>query len=309
MTDTEKYLKSIDKRLSEHFAPAKEDDPPECAKAFYDVMRKFLDGETAAEDMRDRSLSEAKIFEGSSGYQGLVDSANAKFQNDVAGLQQAAKAALKTSMELFRESRERTSAKPLPDDIMQQVQLFSLLQHPTASQYKKYEKIFEDYPPAMEILTSKYEFDKNSDPSYVPKDGAAVYAPTEQMDDSAVQEELQTLYQNAMHIIDGTSEESPSIPVSSAIEASKRAKDPVEMLAAVDLQDAGFVKKLLRACDHSYRPSTEQENPENEMEAKYEHSSYVERMQNEAEASGQKAAEAARAQYGIGKTQTADTTK
>lgn len=122
---------------------------------------------------------------------------------------------VKSAIALFREQYEKSTMRPVPDDIMKELQVFSMLQHPSAAQYQRYERIFKDYPQAQEILLSKYDADmeptSDGKPGYVPKNGETPFVPYRPMSSDAVQRSLDTLLKNAYGLIDGACSDHPEI--------------------------------------------------------------------------------------------------
>jgi hypothetical protein len=274
--DTEKRtanaLESIDKRLDEHFKPAKQPTPPQCAREFADVVKGFLSGARDAQAIRQDALKKAEPYEGSQAYSGIVADANSKYADNVSGLADSAKAAVKSAIALFREQYEKNTMRPVPDDVLKEVQMFSMLAHPSASQYQRYERVFRDFPQAQEILVSKYDADMeptdDGKKGYVPKYGSgAIFAPYRPMSDVEVQSALDTLQKNAYSLIDGV--DTDNIMANAQRAAVERAVTPAETLAGLNIDYTEKVERLLSAVDWTYRPSTKEENPENSTEEEY----------------------------------------
>lgn len=270
---TAKALEGIDKKLDEHFNPAPPSTPPQCARMFSDTLREFLEGVRSANEIRQHVVKAAEPFKGSTGYDRLIEDADDKYHADVSGLQEDTKAAVKAAISLFRDLYEKNTMRSVPSDVMQQLQVFSMLVHPSADQYAKYQKIFQDYPSAMEVLCSKYDADmeptSDGKPGYAPKNGVLPFAPNRGMSDAEVSAALDMLLRNAYSMIDGACSDNPGLVTAAQIRKAEQATNPVQMISAVNVDYDAKTERLLSAVDFEYRPSTKEESPEDVAEEEY----------------------------------------
>jgi hypothetical protein len=234
-------LKNISGRLDRAFSE-KKSETPACAQEINNVIRTFLD--SAASDM---------------------DSAPS--------FAEAAKAALKSAVHLARGQYERNMTAPLPGNILKQLQVFSLIQHPSADCYNRYQEIFKGYPSAREALVSKYNADANdkTDP-YIPKDasGNVTFTPDSGMDYSGAKTYLTGLLKGGFGLIDAICSGDSGSAAQAQIQAAQESKTPVEMMVAVsNAVNDTETKKFLSFTDRDYRSSTEEESFEDAIEREY----------------------------------------
>lgn len=284
---TAKALEDIDKKLDEHFKPVPPSTPPQCARMFSDALKGFLEAVRSAKDVRQHAIEQAEPYKGSQAYSGIVADADSKYADDVSSLQKQAKAAVKAAIALFRDQYTKNTMRPVPDDVLKEVQMFSMLIHPSASQYQRYERVFRDFPQAQEILVSKYDADMeptgDGKKGYVPKfENGITFTPYRPMSDAEIQDSLDRLQKNAYHLIDNV--DSDSIMANAQRTAVEKAVTPAETLAGVNVDYTEKAERLLSAIDWTYRPSTKEENPEDAAEEKYNRDKSYHDMLDEAAA-------------------------
>ena len=243
---TENYLRDIDQKLTRATAEKDHHVPAErLAEGLSEVLKSFLDGVEGAEAVRQNDLKRIAQFKGSPAYASEEKSANETYSGTVSSLAEASKAAIKSAVRALRERYESGELQEIPEPVMQQLQLFNMLKHPAASQYQHFERIFRKYPQVQEVLVNKYNFDKDSDPSYVPKYGSgATFEPYRPLSDASVQQKLSALLKSSFGLIDGVAEGGSAIETQIA-ENVKNAKDPVEVISAVNSWETPETQEFL----------------------------------------------------------------
>ena len=260
---TENYLRDIDQKLTRATAEKDHHVPAErLAESLSSILKGFLEGAEGAEKVRQNDLKRAEPYKGSPAYTQTEKSANEVYGRSVAGLASASKAAVKSAVRALRERFESGALQTIPPEVMQQLQLFNMLKHPTASQYEHYQRIFQKYPEAQEVLVNKYDFDKASDPSYVPKYGSgATFEPYRPLSDASVQQKLSALLKSSFGLIDGVAEGGSAIETQIA-ENVKNAKDPVEVISAVNSWETPETQEFLGTVDRNFAPGESETSPE-----------------------------------------------
>ena len=260
---TENYLRDIDQKLTRatvekgHHVPAER-----LAEGISEVLKGFLDGVEGAEKVRQADLQRAAVYKGSPAYEQSKASADEVYSRSVEGLAEASKAAVKSAVRALRERYQSGELSTIPEPVMQQLQIFNMLKHPTASQYARYQRIFSKYPQAQEVLVNKYDFDKASDPSYVPKYGSgATFEPYRPLSDASVQQKLSALLKSSFGLIDGVAEGGSAIETQIA-ENVKNAKDPVEVISAVNSWETPETQEFLGTVDRNFAPGESETSPE-----------------------------------------------
>lgn len=267
-------LESIDKRLEDALNPAPSSAPPQCARMFSDTLKEFLEAVRSAKDIRQHAVKAAEPFKGSTGYDSLIEDANDKYNADVSNLREHTKGAVKAAIALFRDLYEKNTQRAIPSSVMQQLSIFSMLAHPSAAEYERYQRVFRDYPTAQEVLLSKYDADMeqtgDGKPGYVPKFGSGVaFTPYRPKDANAVQNSLDMLLNNAYGLIDGACIDHPGVVAAAQVRKAEQATNPVQMISAVNVDDDSNSEQLLSVIDYEYRPSTKEKSPEDTAAAQY----------------------------------------
>lgn len=267
----ENYLQSIDQKLTMSTAEKNHHVPAErLAESLSSILKGFLDGVSDAEKVRQSDLQRAEPFKGSPAYASEEASANETYSGTVSSLATASKKAVKSAIAGLRERYESGELHTVPPEIMQQLQLFSLLKRPSASQYQHYQRIFQKYPQVQEVLVDKYDYDKTSDPSYVPKFGdGATFEPYRPLSDADVQQKLDSLLKSSFGLIDGVAEGDSAIenPIAENVKA---AKDPAEAIRATCSWELPETEEFLGTVDRNFAPGESEKTPEDEVVEKYE---------------------------------------
>ena len=266
---TENYLRDIDQKLTRATAEKGHHVPAErLAESLSSILKGFLEGVEGAEAVRQNDLKRIAQFKGSPAYASEEASANETYGGTVCHLASASKAAVKSAVRALRERYESGELREIPEPVMQQLQLFNMLKHPTASQYEHYQRIFQKYPQAQEVLVNKFDFDKDGDPSYVPKYGSgAVFEPYRPLSDASVQQKLSALLKSSFGLIDGVAEGGNAVEAQIA-ENVKNAKDPVEVISAVNSWGTPKTQEFLKTVDHT-APTESETSPEDKAIEEY----------------------------------------
>ena len=266
----ENYLQSIDQKLTRATAEKDHHIPAErLAESLAGVLKSFLAGVEGAEAVRQNDLKRIAQFKGSPAYASEEKSANETYSGTVYSLAEASKAAIKSAVRALRERYESGELQEIPEPVMQQLQLFNMLKHPSGSQYAHYQRIFSKYPQAQEVLVNKYDFDKASDPSYVPKYGSgATFEPYTPLSDASVQQKLSALLKSSFGLIDGVAEGGSAIETQIA-ENVKNAKDPVEVISAVNSWETPETQEFLGTVDRNFAPGESETSPEDKAIEEY----------------------------------------
>ena len=269
MTNSERYLKSIDEKVTRATAEKDHHVPAErLAESLAGVLKSFLAGVEGAEAVRQNDLKRIAQFKGSPAYASEEASANETYSGTVYSLASASKKAVKDAVRALRERYESGELREIPEPVMQQLQLFNMLKHPAASQYAHYQRIFSKYPQAQEVLVNKYDFDKASDPSYVPKYGSgAVFEPYRPLSDAVVQSKLDALLKSSFGLVDSVAESDGTVenPVAKNVKA---AKDPVETIRATCSWGTPETQEFLKTVDHT-APTESETSPEDKAIEEY----------------------------------------
>ena len=267
---TENYLRDIDQKLTRATAEKDHHIPAErLAESLAGVLKSFLAGVEGAEAVRQNDLKRIAQFEGSPAFASEELSADEVRNRSVEGLAEASKAAIKSAVRALRERYESGELHTIPEPVMQQLQLFNMLKHPTASQYEHYQRIFQKYPQVQEILVNRYNFDKDSDPSYVPKYGSgAVFEPYKPLSDAAIQTKLDALLKSSFALIDSVSEGDGTVENPIAENVAK-AESPAEAIRATCSWELPETEQFLKTVDHT-APTESEESPEDKAIAAYE---------------------------------------
>ena len=268
---TENYLRDIDQKLTratvekDHHIPAER-----LAESLAGVLKSFLAGVEGAEAVRQNDLKRIAQFKGSPAYASEEASANETYSGTVYSLASASKKAVKDAVRALRERYESGELREIPEPVMQQLQLFNMLKHPAASQYQHFERIFRKYPQVQEVLVNKYNFDKDSDPSYVPKYGSgAVFEPYRPLSDASVQQKLDSLLRSSYSLVDATVEGNSAIE-SQIAKNVKNAKDPVETIRATCSWGTPETQEFLGTVDRNFAPGESETSPEDAAVEAYE---------------------------------------
>ena len=268
---TENYLRDIDQKLTRATAEKDHHIPAErLAESLAGVLKSFLAGVEGAEAVRQNDLKRIAQFKGSPAYASEEKSANETYSGTVYSLAEASKAAIKSAVRALRERYESGELQEIPEPVMQQLQLFNMLKHPSGSQYAHYQRIFSKYPQAQEVLVNKYDFDKASDPSYVPKYGSgAVFEPYRPLSDASVQQKLDSLLRSSYSLVDATVEGNSAIE-SQIAKNVKNAKDPVETIRATCSWGTPETQEFLGTVDRNFAPGESETSPEDAAVEAYE---------------------------------------
>ena len=267
----ENYLQSIDQKLTRATAEKDHHVPAErLAEGLSEVLKGFLDGVEGAEKVRQADLQRAEPFKGSPAYEQSKASADEVYSGTVYSLAEASKKAVKSAVRALRERYESGALSTIPEPVMQQLQLFNMLKHPAASQYAHYQRIFSKYPQVQEVLVNKYNFDQNSDPSYVPKfESGAVFEPYTPLSDASVQQKLDSLLRSSYSLVDATVEGNSAIE-SQIAKNVKNAKDPVETIRATCSWGTPETQEFLGTVDRNFAPGESETSPEDAAVEAYE---------------------------------------
>jgi hypothetical protein len=267
----ENYLQSIDQKLTRATAEKDHHVPAErLAEGLSEVLKGFLDGVEGAEKVRQADLQRAEPFKGSPAYEQSKASADEVYSGTVYSLAEASKKAVKSAVRALRERYESGALSTIPEPVMQQLQLFNMLKHPAASQYQHFERIFRKYPQVQEVLVNKYNFDQNSDPSYVPKfESGAVFEPYTPLSDASVQQKLDSLLRSSYSLVDATVEGNSAIE-SQIAKNVKNAKDPVETIRATCSWGTPETQEFLGTVDRNFAPGESETSPEDAAVEAYE---------------------------------------
>ncbi len=267
----ENYLQSIDQKLTRATAEKDHHIPAErLAESLAGVLKSFLAGVEGAEAVRQNDLKRIAQFKGSPAYASEEASANETYSGTVYSLASASKKAVKDAVRALRERYESGELREIPEPVMQQLQLFNMLKHPAASQYAHYQRIFSKYPQAQEVLVNKYDFDKASDPSYVPKYGSgATFEPYRPLSDASVQQKLDSLLRSSYSLVDATVEGNSAIE-SQIAKNVKNAKDPVETIRATCSWGTPETQEFLGTVDRNFAPGESETSPEDAAVEAYE---------------------------------------
>ncbi len=271
MTNSERYLKSIDEKVTRATAEKNHHVPAErLAESLSSILKGFLESVSDAQKIRQNDLKRIAQFEGSRAYASEEKSANEVYGRSVEGLATASKAAVKSAVRALRERYESGELSAIPPEVMQQLQLFNMLKHPSASQYQHYQRIFQKYPQVQEVLVDKYDFDKDSDPSYVPKFGdGATFEPYKPLSDADVQARLDSLLRSSYSLIDGVAEGDSAIENSIAKNVAK-AESPTEAIRATCSWELPETEEFLGTVDRNFAPGESETSPEDKAIAQYE---------------------------------------
>ena len=267
----ENYLQSIDQKLTRATAEKDHHVPAErLAEGLSEVLKGFLDGVEGAEKVRQADLQRAEPFKGSPAYEQSKASADEVYSGTVYSLAEASKKAVKSAVRALRERYQSGELQEIPEPVMQQLQLFNMLKHPAASQYQHFERIFRKYPQVQEVLVNKYNFDQNSDPSYVPKfESGAVFTPYQPLSDADVQQKLDSLLRSSYSLVDATVEGNSAIE-SQIAKNVKNAKDPVETIRATCSWGTPETQEFLGTVDRNFAPGESETSPEDAAVEAYE---------------------------------------
>ena len=267
---TENYLRDIDERLTAATEQKAHVSSAKLAEGLSEVLKGFLEGVSGAKSVRQADLQRAEPFKGSPAYEQSKASANEVYGRSIASLAEASKAAIKSAVRALRERYESGELHTIPEPVMQQLQLFNMLKHPTASQYEHYQRIFQKYPQVQEILVNRYNFDKDSDPSYVPKYGSgAVFEPYRPLSDAVVQSKLDALLKSSFALIDSVSEGDGTTENPIAENVAK-AESPAEAIRATCSWEPAEVKQFLGTIDRNFAPGESETGPEDKAISQYE---------------------------------------
>ena len=269
-TNSEQYLKHIDERLTAATEQKIHASSERLAESLAGILKSFLDGVEGAEAVRQNDLKRIAQCKGSPAYASEEASANETYSGTVCHLASASKAAVKSAVRALRERFESGALQTIPPEVMQQLQLFNMLKHPTASQYEHYQRIFQKYPQVQEVLVNKYNFDQNSDPSYVPKfESGAVFEPYTPLSDASVQQKLDSLLRSSYSLVDATVEGNSAIE-SQIAKNVKNAKDPVETIRATCSWGTPETQEFLGTVDRNFAPGESETSPEDKAILQYE---------------------------------------
>ena len=266
---TENYLRDIDERLTAATEQKAHVSSAKLAEGLSEVLKGFLDGVEGAEKVRQADLQRAAVYKGSPAYEQSKASADEVYSGTVSSLATASKKAVKSAIAGLRERYESGELHTVPPEIMQQLQLFSLLKRPSASQYQHYQRIFQKYPQVQEVLVDKYDYDKTSDPSYVPKFGdGATFEPYRPLSDADVQQKLDSLLKSSFGLIDGVAEGDSAIenPIAENVKA---AKDPAEAIRATCSWELPATEEFLGTVDRNFAPGESETSPEDKAIEEY----------------------------------------
>ena len=267
---TENYLRDIDQKLTRATAEKDHHVPAErLAESLSSILKGFLEGAEGAEKVRQNDLKRAEPYKGSPAYASEEKSANEVYSGTVSSLAEASKAAVKDAVRALRERYEGGALHTIPEPVMQQLQLFNMLKHPTASQYEHYQRIFQKYPEAQEVLVNRYDFDKTAD-RYVPKYGSgAVFTPFRPLTDVGVEAKLDSLLKNAYSLIDGVSEGGNAVEAQIAQNVAK-AESPTEAIRATCSWEPAETQEFLGTIDRNFAPGESETSPEDKAISQYE---------------------------------------
>lgn len=268
---TKDYLRSIDEKVTRATAEKNHHVPAaKLAESLSSILKGFLDGVSDAEKARQSDLQRAKPYEGSPAFTQSKASADEVYSGTVSSLATASKKAVKSTIAALRERYESGELHTIPEPVMQQLHIFNMLKRPTASQYAHYQRIFQKYPQAQEILVNKYDFDKDGDPSYIPKFGDGVsFEPYKPLSDADVQARLDSLLRSSYSLIDYVTK-SDGTTENPIAENVKNAKDPVEVISATCSWETPETQEFLGTVDRNFAPGESEKTPEDEVVEKYE---------------------------------------
>ena len=269
-TNSEQYLKHIDERLTAATEQKIHASSERLAESLADVLKNFLGGVSDAEKVRQADLQRAAVYKGSPAYEQSKASADEVYSGTVSSLATASKKAVKSAIAALRESYESGELSTIPEPVMQQLQLFTLLKHPSASQYQHYQRIFQKYPQAQEVLVDKFNYDKDGDPSYVPKYASgATFEPYTPLSDASIQQKLDSLLKSSFALIDGVAEGGSAIESQVAQNVAK-AESPTEAIRATCSWEPAETQEFLGTIDRNFAPGESETSPEDEVVEKYE---------------------------------------
>jgi hypothetical protein len=279
----EKELKRIGDLLDSRF---KEPDPvplPKATENYGNAIRLYFDKLNVAYSKYSMKLDSIEQYKGSPYYESAEQSAKAEYEASAESAKRDTIGLIGESIEQLRQNYVALTQKSIPADVMQQMQVFNMLKHPTADQYERYQEAFRGYPSAMEVLCNKYdeeakpakemgkdEYGFNAEvlvsKGYVPRYKTSTpFCPTRPLTYGDVNALLGRLSKNAENIF------ATNLPGElAATEFSKRggyanaavvrgvmkAKTPEDIMSAVALANDGEISDFLHQVDTNYKPST-----------------------------------------------------
>lgn len=268
---TEKAVQHISDILDKATKPVSLPQPPQVASDFSSTMKSVVQSADDAATLRQHDFDAAVSYQGSQAYEDATKAANQRYESTMLRLGSSAKAALKGIIgEMLREY-ETNTMRPLPDDILRQLQTFNMIQHPSAEIYERYQSIFQDYPSAVEVLCSKYENEESE--GFIPKysGSGAVFTPMKQLSGNEIQGFCARLLKNSFALIDDLANGKGNAVSAAQIDAIRKANDPVHVLSATAMADSDAeTMKVLEQIDSQYKPSMQGDAPEDSMERKYQ---------------------------------------
>lgn len=269
--ETEKAIQHISDILDEATKPIQQPQPPRVASDFASAMKGVIQAADDAESVRQHALDGAARYQGSQAYEDAVHDADAHYSESIKGLADAAKPAIQGIVgEMLREY-QKNAMQPLPDNVFRLAQTFNMISRPGADVYQRYQNVFQDFPAAMEVLVSKYKADQ---PTYVPRfpDGVP-FTPTEQLSDAEVQAFCDRLLRNSYTLIDSLVGDKFDQITEAQTNGIRNAANPIDVLRVTAMANGdGEVQNFLENVDSAYRPSIQDEAPEDGMERKYRES-------------------------------------
>jgi hypothetical protein len=276
-------LKRIGDLLDNRFKKPNPVPLPKAAENYGNAIRLYFDRPNLAYSEYSLELEKLEQFKGSQYYESAEQSARAKYTASAESAKQDAVRLIGEAVEQMRQNYVALTQKSIPADIMQQMQVFSMLKHPTAEQYERYQEAFKGYPSAQEVLINKYdeeakpvtEIGKNEyglkaevvlSKGYTPKYGGGVlFCPERPLTYGVVDSLLNRLVKNAENSfatnLPGELAEREFLRqgqyVNSAIvRGTMKAETPEEIMSSVSLSDDGEILGFLQQTDKYYRPST-----------------------------------------------------
>lgn len=292
---TEKAVQHISDILDEATKPIQQPQPPRVASDFSGAMKSVVQSADDAENIRQHDIDAAALYQGSQAYEDATKAANRRYESNMSGIVSSAKAALKGIIgEMLREY-EANTMKPLPDGILNQLQTFNMIRHPSAETYERYQQIFQDYPNATEVLCSKFKNEESE--GYVPRYSGsdAVFAPMEQLTGVEIQGFCNRLLKNSFALVESLADGKGNAISAAQINAIRNADNPIRVLSAVSMANSDSeTMKVLKQIDSHYKPSLQQDAPEDSMERKYEADAHYQEMLNAANEQSKAAYKASR---------------
>ena len=292
---TEKAVQHISDILDEATTPVQQPQPPRVASDFSSAMKSVVQSADSAESIRQHNIDAAVRYQGSQAYEDAIKVANQHYESAMSSLESGAKAALKGIVGEMMREYETNAMEPLPDGILKQLQTFNMIQHPSAEVYERYQQIFQDYPNATEVLCSKYESEESD--GYVPKyvGSGAAFAPMKQLTGDEIQGFCSRLLKNSFALVESLANGKGNAISAAQIDAIRNADNPIRVLSAVAMANSDTeTMRVLEQIDSHYKPSLQQDAPEDSMERKYEASAHYQEVLNAANEQAKAAYEASR---------------